>query len=95
MIADKTPVLSLAERRDQIAQAAGILIVPLVVNAMLRIGGFFLLRCTEADFDNLGPCLPWAVQAIFLSIPKLLAIVFLSLKGWKLLWGQAHYGEST
>ena len=88
------PFMFLAEKRDQIALAAALIVVPVAANALLRVVEFFLLSCTEIDYDDADSlCLEWAVQAGILAVPTLLAVLFLALKGWKLLVVPARLRE--
>ncbi|MDE0071918.1 MAG: hypothetical protein OXO48_19555 [Caldilineaceae bacterium] len=88
------PFMFLAEKRDQIALAAALIVVPVAANALLRVVEFFLLSCTENDYDDADSlCLEWAVQAGILAVPTLLAVLFLAFKGWKLLVGPARLRE--
>ena len=88
------PSMFLAEKRDQIALAATLIMAPVAANALFRIAEAFLLACTEEDFDDLTLCLPWAVQAGILAVPTFLAVLFLAFKGWKLLVGPARLREA-
>jgi len=89
------PSMFLAEKRDQIALAATLIMAPVAANALFRIAEAFLLTCTEEDFDDAHSlCLEWAVQAGILAVPTLLAVLFLALKGWKLLAGPARLREA-
>ena len=89
------PFMIRAEKRERFALAAAIIIVPVFANALLRVAEFFLLICTEADFDDADSvCLEWAVQAGILAVPTLLAVLFLALRGWKLIVGAAPYRRS-
>ncbi len=89
------PFRFLAEKRDQIALAAVLIMAPVAANALLRVAEFFLLTCTENDFDDADSvCIEWAVQAGILAAPTLLAVLFLALKGWRLLVGPARLREA-
>ena len=89
------PFRFLAEKRNQIALAAVLIMASVAANALFRIAEFFLLTCTADDFvDSNGKlCMEWAVQAGILAIPTLLAVLFLAFKGWRLLVGPARLGE--
>ena len=88
------PFMFLAEKRDQITLAAALIIVPVAANALLRVAEFFLLSCTEVDYDDADSlCLEWVVQAGILAVPTLLAVLFLAIKGWKLLVGPVRLRE--
>lgn len=89
------PFIVLAEKREQFALAAALIIVPVAANALLRVAEFFLLSCTEIDYDAADSlCLEWAVQAGILAVPTLLAVLFLAFKGWKLLVRPARLREA-
>ena len=89
------PFMFLAEKREQFALAAALIMAPVAANALFRVGEFFLLTCTEADFDDADSvCLEWAVQAGILAVPTLLAVLFLALRGWKLIVGPARLREA-
>ena len=89
------PLTFLAEKRNQIALASALIMAPVAANALFRIAEFFLLTCTEDDFvDSNGKlCMEWGVQAGILAVPTLLAVLFLALKGWRLLVGPTRLRE--
>ncbi len=89
------PFRFLAERRNQIAFVAALIMASVAANALFRIAEFFLLSCTENDFDAADSvCIEWAVQAGILAVPTLLAVLLLALKGWRLLVGPARLREA-
>jgi len=47
------PSMFHAEKRDQIALAATLIMAPVAANALFRIAEAFLLTCTEEEFDDL------------------------------------------
>ena len=47
------PSMFLAEKRDQIALAATLIVAPVAADALFRITEAFLLNCTGEGFDDL------------------------------------------
>ncbi len=80
------PYVKLADKRDRIAVFSTILLIPAVVNALLRILDYGLLNC-EGDgyYINESSCVVLFAQLIFLSLPTLAAIIFVLVKGWRIL----------
>ncbi|MCY4412419.1 MAG: hypothetical protein OXC27_18345 [Caldilineaceae bacterium] len=86
VLAAVIPYVKLADKRDRIAVFSTILLIPAVVNALLRILDYGLLNC-EGDgyYINESSCIVLFAQLIFLSLPTLAAITFVLAKGWKIL----------
>ncbi len=80
------PYVKLAEKRDRIAVFSTILLIPAVVNALLRILDYGLLNCEgDGSYINESSCIVLYAQLIFLSLPTLAAIIFVLVKGWRIL----------
>ncbi len=86
VLAAVIPYVKLADKRDRIALFSTILLIPAVVNALLRILDYGLLNC-EGDgyYINESSCVVLYAQLIFLSLPTLAAIIFVLVKGWRIL----------
>ena len=86
VLAAVIPYVKLADKRDRIAVFSTILLIPAVVNALLRILDYGLLNC-EGDgyYINESSCIVLYAQLIFLSLPTLAAIIFVLVKGWRIL----------
>lgn len=80
------PSFTLAARRDRIAAFATILLIPAVVNALLRVLDYRRFECAgDGYYTNESICVALYVQLLCLSLPTLAAIIFVSAKGWRLL----------
>ena len=78
--------ITLADKRDRIAGFATILLIPAVVNALLRVLDYGLLNCEgDGSYINESSCIVLYAQLIFLSLPTLAAIIFVLVKGWRIL----------
>lgn len=86
VLAAVVPYLKLAERRDRIAGFATFLLIPAVVNALLRVMDFGLLNCAGGGYYiSESICVALYAQLVFLSLPTLAAIIFMLVKGWGIL----------
>ena len=82
------PYFFLAYSRDRVALWGTLLLMPVVANALLRVADFAVLGCRIDDYDANALCVFLAFQIFFLSAPTLAGIIFVWLKGWKLLFFQ-------
>lgn len=90
------PFITLADRRDRIAGVWQFLLIPGVVNALLRGVDFMLFDCEGDGYvSNETVCVVLFAQVLFLSLPTLAAIIFVWLKGWKLLFLQEKEGVAV
>ena len=86
VLAAVIPYVKLADKRDRIAVFSTILLIPAVVNALLRILDYGLLNCDgDGYYINESSCVVLFAQLIFLSLPTLAAIIFVLVKGWRIL----------
>jgi len=86
VLAAVIPYVKLADKRDRIAVFSTILLIPAVVNALLRILDYGLLNCEgDGSYINESSCIVLYAQLIFLSLPTLAAIIFVLVKGWRIL----------
>ena len=86
VLAAVVPYLKLAERRDRIAGFATFLLIPAVVNALLRVMDFGLLNCAgDGYYISESSCVALYAQLVFLSLPTLAAIIFVLVKGGGIL----------
>ena len=86
VLAAVIPYVKLANKRDRIAGFATILLIPAVVNALLRVLDYGLLNCEgDGSYINESSCIVLYAQLIFLSLPTLAAIIFVLVKGWRIL----------
>ena len=80
------PYIQLSDKRDKIAGFSIVLMIPAVVNVFLRVLDFGLLQCTgDGYYTNESLCVSLYVQFFVLAIPALAAIIFVMVKGWRLL----------
>lgn len=81
------PYFTIAYRRDQVAAFATVLLLPAVVNALLRLLDYRLFDCTgDGYYTNETICVLLHHQLIFLALPTVAAVIFLLAKGWSLLF---------
>lgn len=86
VLAAVIPYVKLADKRDRIAVFSTILLIPAVVNALLRVLDYGLLNCEgDGSYINESSCIVLYAQLIFLSLPTLAAIIFVLVKGWRIL----------
>ena len=86
VLAAVIPYVKLADKRDRIAVFSTILLIPAVVNALLRVLDYGLLNCEgDGSYINESSCTVLYAQLIFLSLPTLAAIIFVLVKGWRIL----------
>lgn len=86
------PYIQLSDKRDRIAGVSTILMIPAVVNALLRILDFGLFECTgDGYYTNESICVSLYVQFFVLALPTLAATIFVLVKGWKLLLVSHNY----
>ncbi len=86
VLAAVIPYVKLSDKRDRIAVFSTILLIPVVVNALLRILDYGLLNCEgDGSYINESSCVVLFAQLIFLSLPTLAAIIFVLAKGWRIL----------
>ena len=86
------PSITLAEKRVRIAGFATILLIPAVVNALLRVLDYGLFDCAgDGYYTNESICVVLNAQLVFLSLPTLAAIIFVLVKGWTILLFSRSY----
>ena len=92
VLAAVIPYVKLSDKRDRIAVFSTILLIPAVVNALLRILDYGLLKCEgDGAYINESSCIVLYAQLIFLSLPTLAAIIFVLVKGWRILLFSRSY----
>lgn len=91
------PSFTLAYKRDRIAAFATILLIPAVVNAVLRVLDYRLFECAgDGYYTNESICVALYVQLLILALPTLAGIIFVLAKGWRLLlFSDSHQGSLT
>ena len=86
------PSMTLAEKRDRITGFATILLIPAVVNALLRVLDYGLFDCAGDGYYTIESiCVVLNAHLVFLSLPTLAAIIFVLVKGWRLLLFSRSY----
>lgn len=87
------PFVTLADRRDQIARVWQFLLIPSVINTLLRGVDYMLFDCEGDGFvANEMECDVLFIQLAYLSFPTLAAIIFVWFEGWKHLFLQEKEG---
>ena len=87
------PFVTLADRRDQIARVWQFLLIPSVINTLLRGVDYILFDCQGDGFvTNEMECDVLFIHLAYLSFPTLAAIIFVWFEGWKHLFLQEKEG---
>ena len=81
-----------SEKRNRRAIFATILLIPAVVNVLLRGLDFGYLNCSgDGYYINESSCTVLYAQMIFFALPTLAAIIFVLVKGWRFLLFERSY----
>lgn len=92
VLAAVIPYIKLSDKRDRIAVFATLLLIPAVVNALWVSLDFALWNCGgDGYYINESRCAKSLAQMIFLALPILAAIMFVLVKGWRLLLFERSY----
>lgn len=81
-----------SEKRGRRAVFATILLIPAVVNVLLRGLDYGYLNCSgDGYYINESSCTVLNAQMILFALPTLAAITFVLAKGWRLLLFKRSY----